>query len=248
MPIIRKAITTERLIAGKQYSVEEIAKQLKLGVSRTPVREALVRLADTGLVRFERNRGVRIVKPNVRDMEELFQLRLMVEVPAAYRAAKRADEALTYKLEVQLAAMGQAVKASEELAGSGAVDGLDEQLEQINRDFVEHDTVFHELVLSAAANLRLVDTVRTWRELITALGGWRLTQSRALGIVLKEHEPVLEALKLKAPVAAAQAMYDHLKETGTLLMKELQGAVPDGGSFDPHWYEGVAVASAPARQ
>lgn len=244
--VIRDAITTQKLLPGERYSVEQIAAMLDLGVSRTPVREALVRLVDAGLVSFERNRGVRIHKPAVHDLEELFQLRLMVEVPAAYRGAQHIDEMLTYRLQGEIDAMDRAVKACRELvrtetADNTDADGRDEALNSIVRDFVEHDTAFHELVINAAGNKRLVRTVRGWREVITTLGGWRLAKSQSLETILKEHTDILHAIKNKDPKAAAQAMYQHIKETGDLLMKELQEELPDSGNFNSHWFEGIAT-------
>ena len=233
--VVREAITTETLVPGERYSVEEVAERLELPVSRTPVREALVRLADDGLVCFERNRGLRILKGSVTDLAELFQLRLSVEVPAAYRAAQRVNDMLLYQLERELDAMERAVKARSALVGKG----IAEDLEQINRDFVQHDTRFHELILSAGGNRRLVQAVCNWRDITTVIGGWKLAESDQLGKVLSQHERIVEALRDRSPQEAAQAMYEHLTKTGTMLMEQLQQVV--GGTFDRHWYEGVAV-------
>jgi hypothetical protein len=65
-----------------------------------------------GIVQLERNRGIKIVEANTRDLQVLFQLRLMVEVPATFRAVHRnIDAGLIYRLETELTAMGQAAKA-----------------------------------------------------------------------------------------------------------------------------------------
>ena len=81
---IRAAIVDGRLAAGERYSVARLAE--RFGVSRTPVREALLLLERQGVVRFERNRGVRVLETSVHDLEEVFTLRLLLEVPATYRA------------------------------------------------------------------------------------------------------------------------------------------------------------------
>lgn len=245
--IIREAIVTEKLLPGQRYSVQEILKRLDLGVSRTPVREALVRLADAGLVSFERNLGVRILKTDVHDLEELFQLRLMVEVPAAYRGAQNVDERLIDRLEDEIEAMRRAVKRRQEFINAEAADGTDgssrEELNIIVRDFLEHDTKFHELIIGAAGNIRLVRTVRTWRENISTLGGWRLTKSPSLEDLLEEHKEILKTLKgpQPDPQATAQTMYEHIRRTGDLLMKELQMELPDRGTFHSGWSEGIAA-------
>jgi DNA-binding GntR family transcriptional regulator len=235
MRVVREAITKGILVPGERYSVEDVAERLGLPVSRTPVREALVRLADDGLVRFERNRGIRILKGTVTDLVELFQLRISVEVAAAYRAAQHVDGMLVHELDRELFAMAGAARARAELADGGTV----EDLERINRDFVEHDTKFHELILGAAGNQRLVHAVRNWRDITTAIGGWKLAESNHLNTVLAEHERVVKALRNQNPHETAEAMYEHLKKTGTMLMEELQKIA--GGTFDSTWYEGVAV-------
>ena len=54
-------------------------------------------------------------------------------------------------------------------------------MEQINRDFVQHDTRFHELILSVGGNRRLVEVVGTWRDVTTVIGGWKLAELDQLG-------------------------------------------------------------------
>ncbi len=56
-------------------------------VSRSPVHEALISLSDQGMVAFERNRGVRVLQTTAHDLEEVFSLRMLLEVPATFRAA-----------------------------------------------------------------------------------------------------------------------------------------------------------------
>ncbi len=83
------AIGDGRLEPGTLHSVAQLAEQL--GVSRTPVREALLMLEREGRVRFERNRGVRITAPTALDIAEVFELRLLLEVPAAAKACGSVD-------------------------------------------------------------------------------------------------------------------------------------------------------------
>ena len=83
------AIADGRLEPGGLHSVAQLAEQL--GVSRTPVREALLMLEREGRVRFERNRGVRVLEPTAQDVAEVFELRLLLEVPAAAKACGSVD-------------------------------------------------------------------------------------------------------------------------------------------------------------
>ncbi|MGW0201118.1 GntR family transcriptional regulator [Nonomuraea sp. NPDC003201] len=81
---VRRAVHTGAMVPGRLYSVYQVAEQLN--VSRSPVREAMLRLAEAGLVQVERNRGFRVVLPHPREIVEIFGVRLALELPAARRA------------------------------------------------------------------------------------------------------------------------------------------------------------------
>jgi DNA-binding GntR family transcriptional regulator len=109
---LRAAVITGELAPGSLYSVQTLADQL--GVSRTPVREALIKLAQQGMVRFERNRGVRVLLTSLHDLEEVFALRLLLEPPAVQRAVTRLDTAHRRELRRMFVQMEKAAKADDE--------------------------------------------------------------------------------------------------------------------------------------
>jgi DNA-binding GntR family transcriptional regulator len=198
---LRDAINTGALRAGELHSANEMAEQL--GVSRTPVREALLVLADAGMVRLERNRGFRVLQRSPGHIAEVFQLRLLLEVPAARYAAARATPEGTAELRAQLDAMHAA-------AASG-----DAQL------VARLDRGFHELVLSASQNRALISTVAGLRDQLLAVGASTAGRSRSLTDIAREHEPILAALSARDPGAAAAAVAYHLGHTGTLLTSQV---------------------------
>jgi DNA-binding GntR family transcriptional regulator len=242
--VLRDAILTGQLKPGELYSVERIADQLELGVSRTPVREALVQLSAAGIVVVEPQRGFRIIKRNVHDIEELFQERLVLEVFATFRAVLAIEKgmidkaALIARLRRKLEQMGVLAKRREAL---GKQNSSDPELQDLDLEFVKLDMRFHERILKAAGNQRLANDVGHVRYSITALGASRLSLASGLLNVQREHELIFEAVEDGDPHAAARAMYDHLVSTGNamsrLLEKEQQG------SFDPGWMKGVVVPS-----
>ena len=81
---IRAALRTRAMVPGATYSGYQLAAEL--GISRSPVRDGLLRLAATGLIEFTPNRGFRIIQPT--DIAEIYALRIAIEVPAARRAAR----------------------------------------------------------------------------------------------------------------------------------------------------------------
>jgi DNA-binding GntR family transcriptional regulator len=196
------AIGDGRLEPGALHSVAQLAEQLS--VSRTPVREALLMLEREGRVRFERNRGVRILAPSAHDIAEVFELRLLLEVPSAASAAGRVDlDALAAELE--------AMQAAAEAADEGA--------------FMDHDERFHALILGAGGNRRLVGAVATLRDAVRGRGASTVGRSRSLQEIQAEHAAILDALRAGDGDRAAAAMRYHLSRTGDLLAAQY-GASP----------------------
>lgn len=78
---VRSEIISGQSGPGKMYSVPTLAADL--GMSTTPVREALLELARTGLIEPMRNRGFKVVEPTVDDLRNLFEMRNLLEVRAA---------------------------------------------------------------------------------------------------------------------------------------------------------------------
>jgi DNA-binding GntR family transcriptional regulator len=206
---VREAIRSGELRAGELYSVYQLAE--RLNVSRTPVREALLGLAETGLVRFERNRGFRVVRRDPKDIAEVFHLRLLLEVPAARLAAMNA--APLDGLRAELAAMRTAAEQHDEPR------------------FMSHDRAFHELLLLAGGNAKLAGIVRGLRDATIALGASTADRSRSLSDIADEHEPILAALAAGDADGAAAAVRAHVAHTGELLLAQV--AAENGTPVDP---------------
>lgn len=213
---LRAAIVDGRLRTGELYSVARLAE--RLGVSRTPVREALLLLERQGMVRFERNRGVRVLESSAHDLDEVFALRLLLEVPAARRAAELVGEGELAALAAELAAMRRLLRAAEEAA------------------FMAHDQQFHALLLGAAGNRRLVEIVAGLRDHVRFRGSSTVGRGRDLRAIYEEHVRILDALRARDADAVATAMRDHLVQTRRLLLAA-DPAGPEGveGLADPPW-------------
>ncbi len=205
---VRHAIDTGRMVPGVKYSVYQLAEVL--GISRTPVREALLRLEEVGIVKFEARQGFRILLPEPKEIAEIFAVRLALELPAARRAASVVDDALREALRQQCRLMRAAAAAG------------DEHL------FARHDMLFHDLILAAAGNERARSIVQGLRETTRLLGASTAEKDRGLRDIEAEHAPVLDGILAARPDAAAAAMYAHLVNTGKLLVAQgvHEGAEP----------------------
>jgi len=195
------AIADGRMAAGERYSVAQLAEQL--GISRTPVREALLVLEREGRVRFERNRGVRVLETTAADVAEVFELRLLLEVPAAVKACGIVD---ADALQVELDAMGERSRAGDEPG------------------FMDRDERFHELILLAAGNRRLAAIVAGLRDTVRGRGASTVGRSRSLDEILAEHGAILDALRSGDADRAGAAMRYHLRRTGDLLLEQYGAA------------------------
>jgi DNA-binding GntR family transcriptional regulator len=212
---LRAAILNEELPPGSLHSVHTLAAQL--GVSRTPVREALITLAEQGMVRFERNRGFRILQTTLHDLEEVFQLRLLLEVPATYRAVQLMDPADRQQLRQQYAAMERA-------AASG-----DEQR------LWDRDRRFHEILLAASGNQRLIRYVDGLRDTVLMRGASTAGRSRTLHDIVVEHQAILERVEAGDAAGAAAAMRAHLEHTARLLVAQEAGPAVGRQLLDLDW-------------
>ncbi|RJQ85545.1 GntR family transcriptional regulator [Amycolatopsis panacis] len=199
---LRAAMIRGELEPGKLYSVVEISRQL--GVSRTPVREALLGFASEGLVSFERSKGVRILEASLTDIRNLFGLRLLLEVPSAALAAASEDSA-------QLDAMHRAFQAME--AACAADD---------EAAFQDHDTTFHDALLRAAGNAQVADAVRRARGQVH-VQRLSTTRTRSLGEVLEVHRRIHDAVRSGNATEASAAVEAHLTETRDILLAQISG-------------------------
>jgi DNA-binding GntR family transcriptional regulator len=199
--ILRDAILGGELESGSQHSIYQLAERLE--VSRTPVRDAALRLADAGLLTIERNRGIRIRGITVDGIRDIIESRILLEVPAAAAAARSAGPALDAELDRLLALLVESADAGKA------------------REFAAYDREIHRTLLMAAGNVRVVSIVESLRDSTQVLGVSTVGRSRSMHEVRNEHVPIVEAVRRRDASAAADGMRSHLVATGVLLMQQI---------------------------
>ncbi len=213
MAAVRAAIDDGRMRPGVRYSVYQLAESL--GVSRTPVREALLRLEEVGLIEFQARQGFQILVPRATDIADIFAVRLALELPAVRAVA--AGGAGAERLLRQRELMTAAARAGDE------------------RAFVQHDQGLHDLILELAGNSRARAIVRSLRETTRLLGAATAEKTRTLLDIDAEHAPIVAALLAADPDAAAAAMRAHLQNTANLLVgqarREEEAAATDAAMY-----------------
>jgi DNA-binding GntR family transcriptional regulator len=143
--LIREAILDGRLGPGRRLKEEELAREL--GISRTPVREALLMLQAEGLVVATPNRGAMVPIHDAEDLDDLYQLRALLEGHATRRAATRISEA-------EIDVLHESCERFDSLSP-------DEDL----RELVRENLLFHNTILDVAGSARLAAMVRKVIEL-----------------------------------------------------------------------------------
>ena len=196
---VRDAIAAGELVEATTYSVYQLAELL--GVSRSPVREALLRLADAGLVVIARNRGFRVVLPTAHDVEEIFEIRLALEPAACHRAAEEASDEPRRALADLLDTMRRAADRDDPAA------------------FWPADRALHDTLLRAAGNARAAAIVEQLRATTALLGPPTTATGRTRDEIHAEHATIVEAVLDGAGQVAEQAMRRHLESTALLLSR-----------------------------
>jgi DNA-binding GntR family transcriptional regulator len=191
--VIRASIVGGELIPGEVYSATALSS--RLGVSQTPVREAMLDLANDGLVGPVRNRGFRVLTVADADLDEISELRKMIEVPAVRLVVEKASNADFDALEAALAPLEQAA-ARNDLAG-----------------FLRADRDFHLALLSLAGNRRLVRLVGQLRDQARLTGLKAIADSGLLFSSAEEHKLILDALRARDVRYAETLVRRHLDHT-----------------------------------
>ena len=191
--VIRASIVGGDLEPGEIVSAATLAE--RLGVSATPVREAMLDLAHAGLVEPVRNRGYRVLAPDDRDLDEISELRLMLEAPAVRRTTKLASAAQLDDLEREV----DAIEASAERGDLTA--------------FLSADRRFHLGLLELAGNTRLVRLVGQLRDQTRLFGLGRMAESGRLASSAREHRDILDAIRARDADRAEELMRAHLEHT-----------------------------------
>lgn len=188
--VLRDAIVTMRLAPGDKLSEQLIARQL--GTSRQPVREALIRLAETGLVHVLPQRGTLVAPVTVADVLDAHFIREAIECALAREAAVRVDAPGLRRLRECMADQRRAARA-----GDGNA-------------FFAHDEAFHRQVAEAAGRVAAWRVVEEVKPRLDRIRFFNMGQASRRTLVLRQHAAVVQALANADPAAAAAAMRAHL--------------------------------------
>jgi DNA-binding GntR family transcriptional regulator len=178
---IRDKILNGELTGGTKLTEERLAEEL--GVSRTPVREAIRKLEQEGLVKQKR-----VVNPSVSDLRHLFHVRILLEGNAARLAA-------SYMTEEALVRLKECI----DIAKSGTTD-----------EIMKANEEFHNIIVGASHNPVMIDIIDRMQSIIYLFRKTVVYHKRPF--LIHEHEEIYRAISNHDGDAADQLMKDHLQK------------------------------------
>jgi DNA-binding GntR family transcriptional regulator len=189
--LIRQRIITLELPPTSAIDEQALMEELRLG--RTPIREALQRLAAENLVSIIPRRGMFVAEISLTDLQQVFELRMMLEGFCARLAAQRVSER-------QLADMERLIQELEHVPGGDrkALMSIDEQ--------------YHELLYEAADNEFLADSLRRLHALSFRI--WHLVLDRLDSVreAMEQHIEITKALRARDEERAEKLLQQHISE------------------------------------
>ncbi len=200
---IRADIITGRHSPGTHLREEQLAGAL--GVSRTPVREALRRLAAEGLINFVPNHGAFVNSWSVEDLRKVFELRALLESTAAGQAAPRIGEADLRRLRELAGGMVRLAERRE----PEFLDGVS----ALNREF-------HEIIMRAADNERLAGSVMRTIELPIVHRTFERYRPADLRRSLNHHHELVDAFEARDGEWAAAVMRAHVLAARHVMLRD----------------------------
>jgi DNA-binding GntR family transcriptional regulator len=202
---LREEILRGEVAPGQALRQEELAE--RIGVSRLPVRDALLRLEAQGLVHVYPNRGAFVISLSADEVTEIFEMRILLEGDIIERAVPRMTAEHWRRID---AAHAEATRT----AGGP--------------EWVEGDWRFHRTLYEAAERPRQLATIENLRSTVARYSSAYDALPTRTPEWLADHDAILEACRARAAVAAKQRLVQHLRRARALVLTKLEGESASG--------------------
>jgi DNA-binding GntR family transcriptional regulator len=203
---IRSLILEGRFIPGERLKEEELTDIC--GVSRTPVREALRRLALEGLVVLTPHQGAQVTEIGETELQEIYALRAMIESQAAGRAAERLELSAIARLKVLASQMEEAV--------AQAVQRRQIRLYDV---YTAANSEFHRIIMDAADSPRLSAMATLVVEVPLILRTLARYSESELSRSLHHHRELVEAFEARDADWASSVMRCHIRAAAQAVVR-----------------------------
>lgn len=199
---LRQAILQGKLEPGERLMELHLAAML--GVSRTPVREAIRKLELEGLVITIPRRGAVVAQITRKDLEDVLEVRCALEELAVRKACANMDER-------QLQALKDAAARFEKCVSAGNL-----------MESAQADVDFHEIISEATGNRRLIQILNNIRSQVYRYRLENLKNKSSHPDLIREHSSLIEALEARNEDLAARCIRVHIENQRTAIMENLQ--------------------------
>jgi DNA-binding GntR family transcriptional regulator len=199
---LRQAILRGELTPGQRLMEIQLAEQL--GVSRTPVREAIRMLEQDGLAVMIPRRGAVVAKISGKNLKDVLEVRLALEELAVQLSCLRMEEE-------DFAALAEANRAFAETAVGDDIVKM-----------AEADEHFHDIIYKASDNARLVQLEMQMREQMYRFRIEHLKEKSKRNQLVEGHREIMEALRRRDSDGATKAIRSHIKAQEIIVMKKIE--------------------------
>jgi DNA-binding GntR family transcriptional regulator len=190
--ILRQAILTLRLPPGAVIIEKDITT--RLGISRTPVRDAIRLLADEGLVNIKPQSGTYVALIDRHQLEQGRLIRRALEIEGIRLAARHVDEAAIERLQDLVTLQARAVARGR------------------HEEFIAHDDAFHQFISGLSGHERLWDTVNRSKAHLDRVRHLSSLLPREAAKAVAQHRAIVEALARGGTERAVKALAHHLDD------------------------------------
>jgi DNA-binding GntR family transcriptional regulator len=200
---LREMISSGQMVPGQRLKLEELSRML--GVSITPIREAIRILEAEGLLHGKPHRGVTVEQPSADDMEDICRIRAVLEELATRQAVLRSDPEVFASTLERLELLQKQMEACIKSGTLGPLRHLNAE--------------FHLRLYELCRSPYLIDMIRRlWMQ----LPGYVWESSELSAAIVQQHRPILEALRARLSEAATQSMQAHIELSAAALLRILR--------------------------
>lgn len=199
---LRQEILTGKLKPGERLMEIQLAN--KLGVSRTPIREAIRKLELEGLVIMIPRRGAEVAQITLKDLKDVMEVRCALDVLAIELACGRMDQEALENLYRACENFREAVKTKD------------------TRKMAEADVIFHDMIVASTGNKRLMQLVSNLSEQMYRYRFEYLKDATSHEMLQQEHMEMYQSILEKDKSAAASVVRKHIRNQEEAIIKQLQ--------------------------
>ena len=199
---LRQAILKGELAPGERLMEIQLAE--KLGVSRTPIREAIRKLELEGLVLMIPRKGAEVAKISEKSLKDVLEVRRSLEELAIELACQRMTDS-------DLMEMERAGKAFKDAVDNGNA-----------MEIAETDEAYHDVIYNCTRNMRLVQILNNLREQMYRFRLEYIKDEDKRQILLIEHEKILRALRNRHVAEAKAAVREHIDNQEITVLKNIK--------------------------